>query len=375
MSERRDYYEILGVPKGATEQEIKSAYRKLALKHHPDKNPGDKGAEEKFKEAAEAYSVLSDSGKRARYDRFGHQGVGAASGPAGFDPSQFSDFSDILGDLFGFGDLFGGGRRARSGPRPGNDLRYDLDLSLEEAFSGTEAKIRIPRHESCASCSGSGAKKGTHPSTCEPCGGRGQVLYRQGFLSVSRPCPNCRGTGRFVADPCVDCKGRGRVERERNLTVKIPAGVDTGSQLRISGEGEGGIEGGPSGDLYVFLQVRGDQRFERDGDDLHAVAEVSFPTLVLGGELEFAAIDGAVKFTVEPGTDAGSVVTVRGKGMPSVRGKRRGNLHLHLKVVVPKKPKDEQKALLRKLRDSFEGKSADSEADEGIFDKVRNLFD
>lgn len=375
MASTRDYYEILGVPRDASIADIKSAYRKLAIKLHPDKNPGNKAAEEKFKEAAEAWSVLGDEEKRARYDQFGAAGVGGASGgAAGFDPSQFGDFADIFGDVFGFGDLFGGGRRAqRSGPRPGGDLRYDLEISLEEAFNGAEARIRIPRRHSCSACGGSGAKKGTRPTACGPCGGRGQVVSRQGFLTVSRPCPNCRGTGRVISDPCDGCRGVGRTEEERALTVRIPAGVDTGSQLRLSGEGEGGYEGGPDGDLYVVLHVRPDERFERDGEELHTIARVSFPTLALGGEIEVAGIDGPVTLKVAAGTAADAVLVARGKGMPSLRGKRRGNLHAHVRIEIPKKLDDRQKELLRSFQAATE-KGGDGGAEEGLFDKVRNLF-
>jgi len=375
MSTQRDYYEILGVSRSATEPELKSAYRKLAIQFHPDKNPGNHEAEEKFKEAAEAYSVLSDSEKRARYDQFGRSGLGSGGG-GGFDPSQFSDFSDIFGDLFGFSDLFGGAgaSRRKGGPSAGNDLRFDLEISLEEAFAGAETKIRIPRSESCESCGGIGAKKGSGPVRCEPCGGRGQSIYRQGFLTISRPCPSCGGAGSVIKDPCGDCRGRGRLEREKNLTIRIPAGVDTGSRLRVSGEGEGGARGGPAGDLYVVLHVRSDERFERDGDDLHAIHVASFPLLALGGAVDVPTLDGPASLKIAPGTSADAVIVLKGKGMPSLRGgKRRGSLHVHIRVAVPKRLTESQKEFLRRFQSATDGDSA-SDDDPGLFEKVKNLF-
>jgi len=370
---QRDYYEVLGVARDATPQQIKSAYRKLAIQHHPDKNPGDESAEEKFKEAAEAYSVLSDADKRARYDRFGHSGVG---GSGGFDPSQFVDFADIFGgfgDLFGMGDLFGGGRRARRrrGPRRGSDLRYDLEISLEEAFAGSETRIRIPRAEPCTTCHGSGSRDGKAPEPCSGCSGTGQVMFRQGILTVARTCPSCGGVGETVRDPCADCQGRGSVSRERTLGVRIPAGVDTGSQLRLVGEGEAGTLGGPAGDLYVVLHVRSDERFERDGNDLHTMAEVPYPLLVLGGELEVPTIDGTESLHVPPGTAVEEVLKIRGHGMPSVRTGRRGDLLVHLRVRVPRKLDAERRDLLRRLLEIETGKPV---PEEGLLEKVKHLF-
>jgi molecular chaperone DnaJ len=268
---KRDYYEVLGVPRNASEQEVKSAYRKLALKYHPDRNPGDRGAEERFKEAAEAYSVLGDADKRQRYDTYGHAGLGGAGG-AGFDPSVFADFSDILGDFFGFADVFG---RRRGGPRRGADLRYNLEISFEEAAFGTETHIQIPRSDTCSACGGSGAAPGTKPTTCTTCGGAGQVTFQQGFFSVARTCSRCRGTGKIVASQCKECDGQGQVPIERKLQIKIPPGVDTGSQLRIAGEGEPGTVGAPPGDLFVVLRVQDHALFKRDGNSLFCEIPVS----------------------------------------------------------------------------------------------------
>ena len=259
-TEKRDYYEVLGVPRGATVDDIKRAYRKLAIKYHPDKNPDDSDAEEKFKEAAEAYGILSDDEKRARYDRYGHQGVGSFGG---FDPNQFADFGDILGDLFGFGDFFGASRRRSTRPARGNDLRYDLTLSFEEAVFGKEVTLQIPRTITCATCNGSGAKPGTQPVTCSGCGGRGQIRYSQGFFAVARTCPQCGGAGKVIKDPCATCGGAGRVHEEKTISVKVPAGVDDGSRLRVAGEGEAGYNGGPAGDLYVFISVQAHEKFTR----------------------------------------------------------------------------------------------------------------
>ncbi|HVF51053.1 MAG TPA: molecular chaperone DnaJ, partial [Pyrinomonadaceae bacterium] len=288
MSTKRDYYEVLGVARTANEQDIKSAYRRLAVRYHPDKNPGDSAAEDKFKEAAEAYSVLSDAEQRARYDRFGHAGVSSSAGAAGWGASGFGGIEDILGDLFGFSDMFGGGRAGgagggrRSAAQRGSDLRYDLEITLEEAAKGIPAQLRIPRLESCEECKGTGAAAGTQPENCSTCSGAGQVRYQQGFFSVARTCGACRGTGRIIKTPCESCRGAGRIEREKMMEVRIPAGVETGSRIRVAGEGEAGMSGGPTGDLYVVIHVKEHERFERQGSNLYTSVPVTFAQAALG---------------------------------------------------------------------------------------------
>ncbi|HYM25028.1 MAG TPA: molecular chaperone DnaJ, partial [Vicinamibacterales bacterium] len=303
---KRDYYEVLEVTRTATEVEIKSAYRKLAMKYHPDRNPGDKGAEEKFKECAEAYAVLADGEKRSLYDRFGHKGVSSAAG-AGFDPSvfnEFGDFADILGNMFGFGDLFGG--RRRGGPQRGSDLRYDMEISFEESARGAETTIQIPREESCETCKGSGAAAGSTPTTCPQCRGQGQVRFQQGFFQVARTCPQCRGTGKVIARPCQTCRGTGRTTNERKITVKIPPGIATGQQLRLQGEGESGTAGGPAGHLYVVIHVREHEFFRRDGNNLFCEIPVNFTTVALGGEIQVPTLDGPEPIKVPEGTATGT---------------------------------------------------------------------
>jgi molecular chaperone DnaJ len=377
---KRDYYEILGVPRTASEQEVKSAYRKLALTYHPDRNPGDRAAEEKFKEAAEAYSVLADTDKRHMYDRFGHAGLGGAA-TTGFDPTVFTGFEDILGglgDIFGFSDVFGGGRR-RGGPRRGADLRYDLEISFEESARDTETTIQIPRQEACETCNGTGAAEGTKPTTCPQCHGRGQLQYQQGFFTVARTCGQCRGTGQIIAKPCPTCRGAGRVQKERKLTVRIPAGIATGQRLRISGEGEAGIAGGPRGDLYVVIQVQEHPFFQRDGNDLHCEVPVNFTTLALGADVEIPTLDGKDTFSVPAGTQAGTTFRIRGKGMPDVGGRGRGDLLVTVRAITPKKLSKEQRKLLEQLdatlpREKFEPTPVDEQEDRGLFDRVKDIF-
>lgn len=373
----RDYYEVLGVARDAGDPDIKSAYRKLALKYHPDRNPGDTAAEERFKEAAEAYAVLADADKRARYDRFGHAGV-SATGGQGFDPSVFTGFEDILGglgDIFGFGDVFGGGRR-RGGPQRGADLRYDLEVTFADSATGTEKAIQIPRHESCATCSGSGAAPGTTASACGQCRGSGQIRFQQGFFTMARTCGTCRGTGRVISKPCKTCRGEGQVEQQKKLNVKIPAGIASGQRLRLQGEGEGGMRGGPSGDLYVVIFVQEDARFERDGNDLHTRADVWFTTLALGGEISVAGIDGSHPLTIPEGTTTGTVFRLKGKGMPDVSGRGKGDLMVTVRGTTPKDLSREQKKLLEQLATTLgppsQGES--TEADKGIFGKVKDIF-
>ena len=367
---KRDYYEVLGVSRTATDVEIKAAYRKLAIKHHPDKNPDDHTAEEKFKEAAEAYSVLSDAQKRAAYDRFGHAATGAGAGGAGFNPG-FTNIEDIF-DLFGFGDMFGGGRggASRSSAQRGADLRYDLEITLEEAAAGKEEKLRIPRLEKCEECEGKGTEKGTQPETCITCSGSGQTRYQQGFFSVMRTCPNCGGKGQIIKNPCKKCHGAGRVEKEKTLEVKIPAGVETGSRLRINGEGEAGTGGGHSGDLFVVIHVKEHEIFERQGANLYSAVPISFAQAALGAEIKVPTLDGEEELKIPAGTQTGTVFRVRSKGMPALGGRGRGDLFVAVTLITPKSLTKEQRKLLEQLADiediDFQDKS--------FMDKVRNIF-
>jgi molecular chaperone DnaJ len=376
---KRDYYEILGVGRDATDPQIKSAYRKLALQHHPDRNPGDREAEERFKEAAEAYAVLADRDKRSVYDRFGHAGL-TGSGAGGVDPTIFADFSDIfagLGDVFGFGDIFGA-RRRRGGPQRGSDLRYDLEITFEESASGSETSIQIPREETCETCKGSGAAAGTSPEQCKQCKGAGQLRYQQGFLTVARPCPNCRGTGKTIAKPCPTCRGAGRVARDRKLTVKIPAGIATGQRLRLSSEGEHGSAGGPPGDLYVVVHVQDHAFFQREGDDLYCEWPVDFPTLAMGGAINVPTLNGREELQIPAGTQVGARFKIRGKGMPNVSGRGRGDLHVVASVAIPKKLTREQKHLLEELSKTLEPQDADGDAQDNdekpFFERVKDIF-
>ena len=378
---KRDYYLVLGVERNASDQDIKSAYRKLALKHHPDRNPGDKGAEDKFKEAAEAYSVLADADKRARYDRFGHAAVaGSGAGAGGFDPTIFAEFDDIfgsIGDIFGLGGMFGG--RRRGGPQRGADLRYDLDITFEHSAAGTETTIQIPRHETCVTCSGSGAAPGTSPTACPQCRGTGQLRYQQGFFTVARTCGQCRGSGRIVTKPCATCHGAGAVEQLRKLTVKVPAGIATGQRLRLSGEGEAGAKGGPPGDLYVVISVQEHPFFQRDGNDLACEIPVNFTTLALGGEIKVPSVSGEPQtLKIPDGTATGSVFRLRGKGMPDVSGRGRGDLLVTVQAITPRKLTREQRKLLEQLAallppQEFEPTPRESD-DRGIFEKVKDIF-
>jgi molecular chaperone DnaJ len=379
---KRDYYEVLGVPRNATEQEIKSAYRRLALKYHPDRNPGNKQAEERFKEAAEAYAVLADPQKRAAYDRYGHAGVGAAAGggfPGGFDPSIFADFSDIfggLGDIFGFGlgDLFGGARRRA--PAHGADLRYDLEISFEEAARGTETTIQVPREENCETCRGSGAAPGAGPETCPQCRGRGQLRYQQGFLTIARTCPRCGGAGRVITRPCASCRGSGRVTRERPIRVRIPAGIADGQRLRLAGEGEQGAPGAPPGDLYVVVHVQEHPFFKREGDDLYCEMPVAFPTLALGGTIQVPTLDGPAPLEIPPGTQTGTRFRIPGRGLPSVSGRGQGDLHVVVHAAVPKRLTREQKALLQQLARTMPDATVDPNAADSkpFFERVKDIF-
>jgi molecular chaperone DnaJ len=370
---RRDYYEILGVERSADESALKSAYRKLALKFHPDRNPGDHDAEEKFKEAAEAYSVLSDSQKRALYDRYGHQGVQSAGGAPGFDPSTFADFGDILGDIFGFGDIFGGGgQRRRNRPQRGDDLRYDLDITLEDAWRGMTADIQIPRMDPCSKCHGTGAEPQDGLTVCPMCRGRGEVTYQQSFLSIRRTCQQCNGRGQIIRRPCQQCKGEQYVRSDRKLSIRIPAGVDTGTRLRVGNEGQPGHLGGPPGDLYVVLRVKEHPIFDREGNDLHCTVPINIAQAALGTEVDVLTFDGLQRVKVPDGIQGGSEVRVRGQGMPVLNGHGRGDLVVHIDVRVPSKLTREQRKLFEQLRETLPAENEPRE--KGIFDKVKDYF-
>jgi molecular chaperone DnaJ len=367
---KRDYYEILGIARSASEQEIKSAYRKLAVKHHPDKNPGNKEAEDRFKEAAEAYTVLSDPQKRSHYDRFGH--INGGSGATGFDPTIFSEFGDIFGDLFGFGDILGGSGRHRSPAQRGSDLRYNLELSFMEAAFGLKTKIKIPRLESCQNCSGTGAAPGSGSTTCPTCHGQGQIRYQQGFFSISRTCHHCQGAGTIIRNPCKECRGQGRVQRERTLEIKIPAGVDNGQRMRIGGEGEAGVHGGPPGDLDVVFFVKEHDIFERRQNDIYCTIPISFAQAALGAEITIPTLEGEEKLRIPDGTQSGEVFRLRGKGISSPTGKGRGDQHVRVNIVTPTKLTREQRKLLEQFADLSEVNNKPLE--KKILDKVKDIF-
>jgi molecular chaperone DnaJ len=373
---RRDYYEVLGLARNAGDQEIKSAYRRLALQHHPDRNPGDHAAEEKFKEAAEAYAVLGDPEKRHRYDRFGHAGVSGTAGGAGFNADIFADFSDILGDFFGFGA--GGGRRG--GPTRGADLRFDLEIPFEQSFSGAETTIQIPREEHCDTCRGTGAAPGSSREVCDHCRGTGQLRYQQGFLVVARTCGQCGGSGQVIRKPCPECRGTGRVSKDRRVTVRVPAGIADGQRLRLQGEGEHGSVGAPPGDLYVVIHVKPHARFHRDGDDLYLDVPVPYPIMAMGGSFKVEGPAGEIKVDVSGGTASGTLIEFPRKGMPSVTGRGRGSLYVRAVVEVPRKLTKDQKKLVEQLgqtmsADRIEATPTDATRDKPFFEKVRDLFD
>ena len=370
---KRDYYEVLGVKRDADEAEIKKAYRRIAMKCHPDRNPDDKDAEEKFKEASEANEVLSDAQKRAAYDRMGHAAFDG-NGGGGAGGAGFGNFSDIFGDVFG--DIFGGGGggRARGGPQRGSDLRYNLEVDLEEAVRGTSTKIRIPTLVACKPCDGSGAKPGSKPVSCKTCGGVGQVRMQQGFFAVQQACPTCRGKGTIISDPCTSCRGHGRVEEEKTLAVKIPPGVDNGDRIRLAGEGEAGTDGGPSGDLYVQIAVRAHKIFERDGKNLYCEVPISFVDAALGGELEVPTLDGKVMLKVPEETQTGKLFRLRGKGVVPVRGGQAGDLICKVTIETPVNLSKQQKELLRQFQSSTEGK-ANSPKKSSWFDGMKSFFD
>jgi len=374
---KKDYYEVLGVNRDASEDAIKKAYRKLAMKHHPDRNPDNPKAEEHFKEAKEAYEILSDAQKRAAYDQYGHAGVDPQAGMGGFGAggAGMGGFADAFGDIFG--DIFGGGRGGggRGGVYRGADLRYNLEISLEDAARGTETRIRIPAMEECESCGGSGAKKGTSPTTCPTCHGHGQVRMQQGFFSIQQTCPKCHGSGRFVADPCPACHGAGRVKQHKTLSVKIPAGVDEGDRIRLSGEGEHGVGGGPAGDLYVQIHIKPHQVFQRDHDDLHCEMPISFTIAALGGEIEIPTLDGMAKIKIPAETQSGKVFRLRGKGIKGVRSHGHGDLMCHVVVETPVSLTERQKELLRELESiNVKDGSRHNPRAKSWMDKVKDFF-
>lgn len=366
---KRDYYEILGVEKSCDAKTLKTAYRRIAMKFHPDRNPDNKDAEDKFKEANEAYEVLSDEQKRAAYDRFGHAGANQQGG--GFS----DDFGDIFGDVFS--DLFGGGRGRRRGPQPGADLQYNMVLDLEQAVKGTEINIDIPTVVACEPCDGSGAKPGSKVDTCGTCGGAGQVRMQQGFFAVQQTCSQCRGRGKTISDPCTSCHGQGVKKENKTLNVKVPAGVDNGDRIRLTGEGEASREGGATGDLYVQISVRQHAIFQRDGRDLHCEVPIGFADAALGGELEVPTIDGRVKLKIPAETQSGKVFRLRGKGAPSVRGGGVGDMLCHVVVETPVSLTKRQKELLKELQETLEGNASDKHnpKKKTWFDGVKRFFE
>ncbi len=369
---KRDYYEILGVEKDVDGKDLKKAYRRVAMKFHPDRNPDDKDAEEKFKEASEAYEVLSDGQKRAAYDQYGHAGVDQASGMGG-GGAGFGNFSDIFGDVFG--DIFSGqgGGRGRGGPSRGSDLRYTLELDLEEAVKGTTVKIKVPTLVHCDPCDGSGARSGSKPAPCTTCGGVGQVRMQQGFFSVQQTCPNCQGKGSVISDPCTECRGQGLVEETKTLSVKVPPGVDTGDRIRLAGEGEAGAQGGPTGDLYVQVSVREHDIFQRDGKNLYCEVPISFIDAALGGELEVPTLDGRVKLKVPGETQTGKLFRLRNKGVAPVRGGSQGDLLCRVILETPVNLTHKQKDLLKDFQVTMKG-GKNSPKQSSWFDGMKDFF-
>jgi molecular chaperone DnaJ len=371
---KRDYYDVLGVSKSASADEIKKAYRRLAMKHHPDRNTDDSDAEAKFKEAKEAYEILTDSDKRSAYDRFGHDAVRGTGGMGGQGGFGAEGFSDIFGDVFG--DIFGGGRRRGPQVFRGADLGYELRLDLEKAVSGDTVKIDVPSQVTCETCDGSGAKKGTEPKQCSTCGGAGQVRMQQGFFSIQQTCPACKGAGTMISDPCATCHGRGRVRKTRTLSVKVPAGVDDGDRIRLSGEGEAGRNGGPPGDLYVEVRVNPHKLFQRDGADLSCEVPISFATATLGGDVELPTLDGHVSLKVPAGTQSGKVFRLRGKGVTMVRDPRKGDLFAQVAVETPVNLTGEQKDLLSRFDSEVQsGGDKHSPRADNWFDTVKRFFE
>jgi molecular chaperone DnaJ len=376
---QRDYYEILGVTRTASVEEIKSAYRKCALKYHPDRNPENKAeAEVKFRESTEAYSILSDQQKRQVYDTYGHAGLSGMGGGGGvdFNGTIFQDFHDIFGDFFGFEDMFSGGGRGgrRSRTQRGADLRYDMTLTFEEASAGVATKVKLPRQEYCESCNGTGAKKGTGVVTCSSCAGRGQLAYQQGFFTITRTCPACQGAGQIVKEKCPDCRGQGRIEREKTIELRVPPGVDSGTRLRVAGEGEPAPNGGPPGDLYVVLEVKEHAFFERRGADLYCTIPVSIAQASLGTELQVPGLNGEERLKIPEGTQSGAVFRLKGKGLADPRGGGKGDLYYHVRVITPTKLTREQRKLMEELGSSLKVDNKPGERNSSIFDKVKDIF-
>jgi molecular chaperone DnaJ len=375
---KRDYYEVLGVAKNASDDELKKAYRKLAMKYHPDRNPDNKESEDKFKEVKEAYEILSDSQKREAYDRFGHAGVdpnsGMGAGPGGFGGAGAGGFSDVFGDIFG--DIFGGARQGgggRGGVYRGADLRYAMEISLEQAARGYTTEIRVPSWDRCETCHGSGAKPGTQPKTCGTCNGQGAVRVQQGFFSIQQGCPTCRGTGKVIPEPCQTCDGAGRVKKTKTLEVKIPAGIDDGMRIRSAGNGEPGVNGGPPGDLYVEIRVREHPMFQREGDDLHCEVPVAITTAILGGRIEVPTLDGRAEIDIPEGTQSGKQFRLRGKGIKGLRANYPGDLYVHVAVETPVRLTEHQKKLLRELDASLKDPKH-SPQHKGWMDRVKEFF-
>src|SRR6202030_2064426 len=371
---QRDFYEVLGVARTATVEEIKAAYRKCALKWHPDRHPEDKAeAEVKFRESTEAYSVLSDAQKRQVYDTYGHAGLSGVGGGVDFSGTIFQDFHDIFGDFFGFEDLFSGGRRGRRSQR-GSDLRYDMSLTFEEAATGVNTKVKIPRQEFCGACKGTGAKAGTGVAACQTCAGRGQLAYQQGFFTITRTCPACQGARQIIKERCAECRGQGRIEREKTIELRIPPGVDSGTRLRVTGEGEPGPNGGPAGDLYVVLDVKEHPFFERRGADLYCTIPLSIAQETLGTELQVPGLSGDEKLKIPEGTQSGAVFRLKAKGLAAPRGGGKGDLYYHVRVITPTKLTREQRKLIEELGSSLKADNKPAERNSSIFDKVKDIF-
>lgn len=371
---KRDYYEVLGVSRNASEAELKQAFRRLAMKYHPDRNPGDADAENRFKEAKEAFEVLSDAQKRTAYDQFGHAGVEPGMGGAGGFGAGMGGFADAFSDIFG--DIFGAGRSGGTRVRRGADLQYNLDLSLEDAVAGTSVKVRIPSLAACQTCEGSGSRPGTQPQACPTCGGAGQVRMQQGFFSIQQTCPRCRGSGSIVTDPCPDCHGAGRIQEHKTLSVRVPAGVDTGDRIRLAGEGEMGERGGPPGDLYVEIRVKPHPIFQRQGADLYCEVPINMVTAALGGELEVPTLEGRLKLKIPAGTQTHKLFRMRGKGVKPVRASSHGDLICRVVVETPVKLSGEQRELMQKLADSFEKGGRKHSPQQGSWlDGVKKFFE